>query len=458
MAEYRYGQGQQGQQPPHQGQQQGQPRQGQQQRSGYSYNYNYKYSYGSGHGPQQPGGARPPQKNNGAGDWIGIAILFCLPTGGITQVIATIWLIRKLIAMDKGQKQRYQQEARRAADQVKRTAEQVFSSSRPGPGASQQTSWSAGPSQQGAGQTTYTAGTAQQSPGQEKKAPQGQTSQRQAPQAEPWERKAQPDAWNVRDQRQVRQESAKRKAKKEAEDGKGLIIGGAVMSAIFALGAVATEVEFLRYFDVDVLVGVLACLMFMTGGVAMLFSGISMNRRNERYVNYLAEGKLYLTEMGYHAPEPKKEQAPEPETIQQAAEREDDILRQIRQVNDEIPDEAMSAKIDRIEEITGKILAYQKSHPNRESQLRSFLNYYLPTTLKILRAYAQLDAQGIEGENISAAKARIEGMMDQVVAGFEKQLDKLFRDDAMDITSDVEVLENMLKKDGLSDDGITMTL
>ncbi len=503
MAEYRYGQGQQGQQPPHQGQQQGQPRQGQQQRSGYSYNYNYKYSYGSGHGPQQPGGARPPQKNNGAGDWIGIAILFCLPTGGITQVIATIWLIRKLIAMDKGQKQRYQQEARRAADQVKRTAEQVFSSSRPGPGASQQTSWSAGPSQQGAGQTTYTAGTAQQSPGQEKKAPQGQTSQRQAPQAEPWERKAQPDAWNVRDQRQVRQESAKRKAKKEAEDGKGLIIGGAVMSAIFALGAVATEVEFLRYFDVDVLVGVLACLMFMTGGVAMLFSGISMNRRNERYVNYLsyiganrevplahmastfgvsvnklckdlrrmiakgilpsgyldlAEGKLFLTEMGYHAPEPKKEQAPEPETIQQAAEREDDILRQIRQVNDEIPDEAMSAKIDRIEEITGKILAYQKSHPNRESQLRSFLNYYLPTTLKILRAYAQLDAQGIEGENISAAKARIEGMMDQVVAGFEKQLDKLFRDDAMDITSDVEVLENMLKKDGLSDDGITMTL
>ena len=126
-------------------------------------------------------------------------------------------------------------------------------------------------------------------------------------------------------------------------------------------------------------------------------------------------------------------------------------------MNDEIPGEEMSAKIYRIEEITGKILDYQKSHPNRESQLRSFLNYYLPTTLKILRAYAQLDAQGIEGENISAAKARIEGMMDQVVAGFEKQLDKLFQNDALDIASDVEVLENMLKKDGLSD-GQGMTL
>ena len=162
--------------------------------------------------------------------------------------------------------------------------------------------------------------------------------------------------------------------------------------------------------------------------------------------------------MGYHAPEPKRETPPE-ETAQQAAAREDDILREIRQVNDQIPDEAMSAKIDRIEEITGKILRYQKEHPNKEGQLRTFLNYYLPTTLKILRAYAQLDAQGIEGENISAAKKRIEDMMDQVVSGFEKQLDKLFQDDAMDITSDVEVLENMLKKDGLSDEGgITMTL
>ena len=104
-------------------------------------------------------------------------------------------------------------------------------------------------------------------------------------------------------------------------------------------------------------------------------------------------------------------------------------------------------------------MLFRSSHPNKEGQLRTFLNYYLPTTLKILRAYAQLDAQGIEGENISAAKKRIEDMMDQVVSGFEKQLDKLFQDDAMDITSDVEVLESMLKKDGLSDEGgITMTL
>ena len=93
---------------------------------------------------------------------------------------------------------------------------------------------------------------------------------------------------------------------------------------------------------------------------------------------------------------------------------------------------------------------YQRSHPQKSPQLHSFLSYYLPTTLKILRAYAQLEDQEVEGENISAAMERIENMMDKVVEGFEKQLDQLFQGDALDITADVEVLERMLAKDGLS--------
>ncbi|MCI9119028.1 MAG: hypothetical protein HFF32_05120, partial [Flavonifractor sp.] len=126
------------------------------------------------------------------------------------------------------------------------------------------------------------------------------------------------------------------------------------------------------------------------------------------------------------------------------------ILAEIKAVNDAIDNEKMSAQIDRIGVITAKILDYQKTHPEKAAQLHSFLSYYLPTTLKILRAYAQMEAQGIEGENIRSAKGRIEGMMDKVVEGFEKQLDRLFQNDAMDITTDVEVLERMLEKDGLS--------
>lgn len=175
-----------------------------------------------------------------------------------------------------------------------------------------------------------------------------------------------------------------------------------------------------------------------------------------------ASGRLVLTDQGYEHVErsqPKEEETTA--TVRQEATQEDKdraILLQIRAINDAIPGDEMSRKIDRIEEITGKILSYARSHPKKSGELRQFLNYYLPTTLKILNAYAQMDAQGVEGENITAAKARIEGMMDKVVDGFEKQLDQLFQSDAMDITTDVEVLERMLEKDGLGSNDITLTL
>lgn len=166
----------------------------------------------------------------------------------------------------------------------------------------------------------------------------------------------------------------------------------------------------------------------------------------------LSNDKLVLTTEGI------EDELDEDEEEEKAEESKPDggILAEIRAVNDSIPDPVMSAKIDRIEEITGKILDYQRRYPAKAGQLRNFLNYYLPTTLKILRAYAQLEEQGIEGENISAAKARIEGMMDKVVEGFEKQLDKLFQNDALDISSDVAVLEKMLENDGLGNSGMTM--
>ena len=128
-------------------------------------------------------------------------------------------------------------------------------------------------------------------------------------------------------------------------------------------------------------------------------------------------------------------------------------------MKESISNQKLAEQVDRIGLITAKILDYQKSHPEKSPQLHSFLSYYLPTTLKILRAYSQLEAQEVAGENITAAMARIEGMMDKVVEGFEKQLDQLFQGDAMDITTDVEVLERMLAKDGLAgQQGMTLGL
>lgn len=127
----------------------------------------------------------------------------------------------------------------------------------------------------------------------------------------------------------------------------------------------------------------------------------------------------------------------------------DAILEGIRAVNRSIADEHMSRQIEHIQDITQKILSYQEQRPEKASQLHSFLDYFLPATLKILRAYANLEEQGISGENITGAMKRIERMMDTVRQGFDKQLDLLYQGEAMDIATDVDVLERMMAKDGL---------
>ena len=150
--------------------------------------------------------------------------------------------------------------------------------------------------------------------------------------------------------------------------------------------------------------------------------------------------------------------APQKETpaTQPEADNEDRykaILRQIRKLNDDIPDEAVSRRIDEMEDLTGRIFNAVREKPEKEPQIKSFMSYYLPTTLKLLRSYADFEQSGADGENIRAAKAEIERILDTLVDGFKKQLDKLYESDAMDISSDIDVLESMLRRDGLAGDG-----
>lgn len=138
----------------------------------------------------------------------------------------------------------------------------------------------------------------------------------------------------------------------------------------------------------------------------------------------MSTGRLILSDEGLQEEAPPAPEPDEPEPEEDVLDMNDDdaVLGEIRRLNDDIDDPVMSQKIDRIGEITGKIFAYQKQSPNRAGQLRSFLSYYLPTTLKILRAYARMEEQGVEGENIRSAKARIEGMMDKVVEASRSSL------------------------------------
>ncbi|MBR5258825.1 MAG: 5-bromo-4-chloroindolyl phosphate hydrolysis family protein [Clostridia bacterium] len=146
------------------------------------------------------------------------------------------------------------------------------------------------------------------------------------------------------------------------------------------------------------------------------------------------------------APRPDKSTHPEPEI-----DTYDKILLQIRTLNDRIMDKTMSDKIYHIEATTASIFYVVKSKPEREKEIQSFLEYYLPATLKLLSRYAELEKQNNNNSmSIRNSMLNIEGAMDKVVEGFDTQLDKLYKSDAIDITNDINVLEKMMRMEGLN--------
>lgn len=147
---------------------------------------------------------------------------------------------------------------------------------------------------------------------------------------------------------------------------------------------------------------------------------------------------------------PKPKAAPKPQPAPASEDEYSRLLRQLREVNDAIPDPVMSQKISRLETVSGRIFALAEKDPSKKAQLQKFMNYYLPTALKLLNTYASLSAQEVEGENITEAKHSIERSMDLLVTAFENQLDKLFQSDALDVSADIAALEGMLNLDGLT--------
>ena len=161
-------------------------------------------------------------------------------------------------------------------------------------------------------------------------------------------------------------------------------------------------------------------------------------------------GMLFRSQEAASAYFAASEAAKKPQEQPVPAEGYDAILHQIRDLNDRIADEALSAKIERLEQVSGSIFKAIEDDEDKRAAAGRFLNYYLPTTLKLLENYASFEEAGVSGENLSQAKAKIEKTMDSIVAGFEHQLDELYRTDAMDIDSDIRVMETMLRRDTAS--------
>ena len=280
-----------------------------------------------------------------------------------------------------------------------------------------------------------------------------------------------------------------KKAKKKHKD---LIALCTVIGAVFVIAGFSGIFDFIDLFPYYIDWGdLLRSLAQMLGGGATLFTGLRMNRTRklERLLDKIvgdrdnisiselfaaagvdaARGRTALEsaiEHGYFgadayidnrtntlvvrgaAPQPPKKAEPKPEPA--PADQYAALQQQLRQANDAIPDPVMTAKISRLETVSARIFELAKQAPGKKAQLQKFMDYYLPTALKLLNTYASLSAQDVQGENITDAKRNIEHSMDLLVSAFENQLDKLFQSDALDVSADVAALEGMLNMDGLT--------
>lgn len=126
------------------------------------------------------------------------------------------------------------------------------------------------------------------------------------------------------------------------------------------------------------------------------------------------------------------------------------FVKDIRQANDEIPDEYMSDKLYDLEDIVARIFDYVKKHPESAGELSRFMSYYVPTTRKLMNAYVELNKQPDAGSNITSTKKQIEDGMDTIIQACQSLLDTMFQDVAEDIAADISVLKTMAARDGLT--------
>ena len=152
---------------------------------------------------------------------------------------------------------------------------------------------------------------------------------------------------------------------------------------------------------------------------------------------------LLKLELEKQAAQPKESETPE------HLEDFKNMLLEFRQTRTNITDPEVSAQAAQIEQITTQIFDSVSFNPDKMPQIRRFLSYYLPTTLKLLRTYGTLEQKGIQSENAAQTQTKIKEMMSRLTTGFSSKLDRLYKVDFLDIASDVQVLEQIMTKDGL---------
>ncbi len=180
--------------------------------------------------------------------------------------------------------------------------------------------------------------------------------------------------------------------------------------------------------------------------------GTCLILNNETWQQYMAlKNQMHQQEIEEEEQKRIEEEDPFQREVAKALKEGESYLSQIREANNAIPGKEISKKLDDLELIIRKIFEQLKNHPEKIPEMNKFMEYYLPTTLKLVKAYREFDGQALEGENISSGKQEIEKTLDTINKAFLNLFDSLFADTAMDISTDISVLRTMLAQEGLTD-------
>lgn len=173
---------------------------------------------------------------------------------------------------------------------------------------------------------------------------------------------------------------------------------------------------------------------------------IVTNETYQQYLNTQEQAKLRESQQK----ELDAQRAQLPEECQKILEEGRAYIQYIQKCNDEIPGADMSQKLDRLKVIITRIFEEVGKNPALASDLRKFMNYYLPTTKKLIDVYREMDKETIISENVTKTKREIEDTIDTINQAFENLLNSFFEEKALDVSSDISVLHTMLAQEGLT--------
>ena len=173
-------------------------------------------------------------------------------------------------------------------------------------------------------------------------------------------------------------------------------------------------------------------------------------RKPEKFVRKDLK-KMIKKQMFLEGEDPRKKLSEEAKKVIEEGDR---YIEEIRRSNDAIPGVEVSNKMYHLENVIRRIFQRVEQHPELINDLHKFMDYYLPTTMKLLKAYEELDKQDVEGENIKTAKQEIENTLDTINTAFENLLDSFYKDTAWDVSTDISVLKTMLAQEGLTEDDL----